>query len=132
MTSIQKVETSKAPDPKGSYSQAIKAGDFLFVSGQIPIDPQTRTLVEHSIEAQTIQVLNNIKAILDAEGLSFENVVKCEVYLKDMKDFETMNRIYGELFSHSIKPARQTLQVVKIPLDALIEISCIAYCKKQF
>ena len=130
MASIQKVETSKAPDPKGSYSQAIKAGDFLFVSGQIPIDPKTGALIEQSIESQTTQVLNNIEAILKVEGLNFENVVKCEVYLKDMKDFETMNRIYGERFSHSIKPARQTLQVVKIPLDALIEISCIAYCKQ--
>jgi len=127
MSGLKKVETSHAPAALGPYSQAVKAGSFLFISGQIPIDPQTGELVERTIEAQTKQVLNNIAAILKAEGLLFKSVVKSEVYLKDMQDFQKMNEIYAENFSFSIKPARQTVQVAQLPLDVLVEISCIAY-----
>jgi 2-iminobutanoate/2-iminopropanoate deaminase len=127
MSQLKKVETSNAPAALGPYSQAVKAGSFLFISGQIPIDPKTGAVVERTIEAQTKQVLNNIEAILEAEGLLFKHVVKSEIYLKDMQDFQKMNELYAEKFSFSIKPARQTLQVAKLPLDVLIEISCIAY-----
>jgi len=127
MTLIKKIETSKAPTAKGAYSQAIKAGSFLFLSGQIPINPQTNELVERTIESQTKQVLDNIEAILQEAGLSLINVAKSEVYLKDMQDFQKMNEIYEQRFSSPIKPARVTIQVAKLPLDALIEISCIAY-----
>lgn len=127
MTTLKRIETSQAPTPKGPYSQAVKAGSFLFVSGQIPINPLTNEVVENTIEAQTTQVLDNIEAVLQAEGLFFKNVVKVEVYLKDMNDFQEMNKLYAQRFSFSIQPARQTLQVAKLPLDVLLEISCIAY-----
>lgn len=126
---MQKIETSKAPDAKGPYSQAIKAGPFLFISGQIPIDPKTGELVDRTIEAQTKQVLDNIEAILQAAGLNLTHVAKTEVFLKDMEDFSVMNGIYAERFSSSVQPARQTIQASKLPLDVLIEISCIAYAE---
>lgn len=130
MTFMKKVETENAPKAIGPYSQAILANGFLFVSGQIPIDPKTGELVAPTIRTQTTQVLNNIEAILKAAGLGFEHVVKTEVFLKDMQDFKEMNALYAERFAHSIKPARQAFQVAKLPMDALIEISCIAVCSK--
>ena len=128
---IEKIETEHAPKAIGPYSQAILAGDYLFVSGQIPIDPKTGNLVEDAIEAQTRQVLDNIQAILEARGLTFEHVVKTEVFLKDMQDFQAMNAVYAKAFSYPIKPARQAFQVAKLPLDVRVEISCIAYVSKQ-
>ncbi|MBX9923310.1 MAG: Rid family detoxifying hydrolase [Rhabdochlamydiaceae bacterium] len=124
---MKKIETSNAPDPKGPYSQAVKAGPFLFVSGQIPIDPKTGELADRTIEAQTKQVLDNIEAILKTEGLGFDDVAKTEVFLKDIQDFPVMNALYAQRFSSSVKPARQTIEASKLPLDVLIEISCIAY-----
>lgn len=124
---ITKIATDQAPNAIGPYSQAVCAGSYIFVSGQIAIDPVLGKLAGHTIEQQTIQVLHNIEAILADQGLTLENVVKTEVYLKDLKDFAAMNAIYGEKFSYLIKPARATLQVSKLPLDALIEISCIAF-----
>ncbi len=112
--------------PIGPYSHAVKAAGLLFVSGQIPVDPQTGKVVEGGIEAQTQQVIDNLEAVLRSEGLTLENVVKTEVYLKNMDDFKTMNMVYAERFSHSKKPARQAMQVGKLPLDVLVEISCIA------
>jgi 2-iminobutanoate/2-iminopropanoate deaminase len=126
---FKKIETEKAPKAIGPYSQAILAGDFLFISGQIPINPKTGKVEESTIEGQTAQVLANIKAILETLGLSFEHVVKTEIYLKDMQDFQVVNAIYAEKFSHPNKPARQTMQVGKLPLDVLLEISCIAYIR---
>lgn len=123
---LRKVETEKAPRPSGPYSQAISFDRLLFVSGQIPIDPRSGNIMDHTIEGQTRQVLANIEAILKAEGLGFEHVVKVEVYLKDIADFKIVNSIYAEKFSHPIKPARQMLQVARLPMDSLIEISCIA------
>jgi 2-iminobutanoate/2-iminopropanoate deaminase len=120
------VRTSEAPQVIGPYSQAVQAGQFLFVSGQLALDPVSNKLVGTTIEEQTTQVLNNIEAILQAQGLSFKDVVKAEVYLKDMNDFKGMNGVYAARFSHAIKPARQAMQVARLPLDALIEISCIA------
>lgn len=124
---LHKVETEHAPKAIGPYSQAVRAGDFLFISGMIPIDPKTDKLVEHTIQAQTRQVLENIGAILKAEGLSFENVVKSEVFLKDMNEFQEMNAVYAEKFSHAVKPARYTVEVARLPKDVKVEISCTAH-----
>lgn len=124
---MQKVQTFEAPKPRGPYSQAVQAGSYLFVAGQIPLNPKTEKLVEGSIQEQTRQVIANIEAILAAKNLSLKNVVKAEVYLKDLNDFTAMNAIYSEKFSHEIKPARVTIQVSRLPMDSLIEISCIAW-----
>lgn len=124
---ITQIVTEQAPKAIGPYSQGIQAGSFIFVSGQIALNPTTGKLAGESIEEQTKQVLKNIEAILAARGVTLENVVKTEVYLKDLKDFQVMNGIYGEKFSYAIKPARATIQVSKLPLDALIEISCVAF-----
>lgn len=124
---ILQVITDNAPKAIGPYSQAVAAGPFLFVSGQIPIDPKTGKLVENTIQAQTRQVLDNIEAILKSQDLSWEHVVKMEVYLKDLGDFAEMNVIYTERIQTPVKPARQAMQVAKLPLDVRIEISCIAY-----
>ncbi len=127
---VQKIETPDAPKAIGPYSQAVVAGGFLFVSGQIPIDPKEGKIVDLTIQGQTKQVLENIEAILKKAGLGFADVVKTEVYLKDMGDFQEMNKIYAQTFSCPIKPARQAMQVGKLPMDALVEISCIAKTKK--
>lgn len=124
---MQEVHTKQAPKAIGPYSQAVKAGELLFVSGQIPIDPQTGKLVEDTIEAQTKQVLSNLQAILEAAGGSLQHVVKTEIYLRDLQDFQAVNALYAEAFCYSVKPARQTMQVSRLPLDARIEISCVAY-----
>ncbi len=124
---IEKIETEQAPKAIGPYSQAVAAGSFLFISGQIPVDPKTGTLVEKTIEKQTTQVFDNLEAILQAKNLNFSHVVKMEVYLKDMQDFAAVNAIYSQRVQSSVLPARQAMQVAKLPLDALIEISCIAH-----
>lgn len=129
---IIKIATDQAPNAIGPYSQAICAGAYVFVSGQIAIDPAIGKLAGETIEEQTKQVLKNIEAILAAQGLTLENVVKTEVYLKDLKDFSVMNSIYAEKFSYVIKPARATVQISKLPLDALVEISCIAFIPDAF
>lgn len=126
-TGIIPVATEEAPRAIGPYSQATKAGSYMFISGQIALDPKTGHLVEGKIEEQTKQVLKNINMILESQGLTFENVVKTEVYLKDLNDFKSMNGIYAEYFSFETKPARATIEVSKLPMGALIEISCIAY-----
>ena len=121
-----KIETEDAPKAIGPYSQAVRAGDLVFVSGQLPINPKTGKVDESSIEGQTRQVLANLKAILYASGLTFDHVVRTEIYLKDLQDFALVNQFYAEAFTSAIKPARQTMQVAKLPLDVKIEISCIA------
>lgn len=125
------IATEKAPKAIGPYSQAIVAGSYMFLSGQIAIDPTTGKLAGDTIEEQTKQVLKNIEAILAAQGLTLENVVKCEVYLKDLKDFQVMNKAYAEKFSVGAAPARAAIQISKLPLDALIEISCVAFIPAQ-
>jgi 2-iminobutanoate/2-iminopropanoate deaminase len=127
--SLRKIETKKAPQAIGPYSQAVAAGQFLFISGQIPINPQTGTVTAVTIEEQTTQVIDHIEAILQAAGLSLKDLVKTEIYLKDMATFPQVNAIYAARFNHPIQPARQTMQVGKLPLDVLIEISAIAYLK---
>ena len=119
------IQISGAPSPIGPYSQAILVDKALYVSGQIPLDPFTGKLVLESIEASTEQVLKNITALLKEAGMTFEDIVKCSIFLKDMNDFAAMNGVYGSYFG-SIPPARETIQVAKLPLDVNIEISCIA------
>jgi 2-iminobutanoate/2-iminopropanoate deaminase len=119
------VATPDAPAAIGPYSQAIKAGGMLFLSGQIPIDPQTGSLVAGGIEAQTHQVFRNIGEILKAGGATFDNVVSAGVFLADMNDFGRMNEIYATYFS-SPAPARATVQVARLPKDCLVEIQVTA------
>lgn len=126
----KQIETTQAPKAIGPYSQAVSAGGFLFVSGQIPVNPQTGKINETTIEGQTRQVLANLEAVLKAANLSFADVVKTEVFLKEMGDFQKMNALYGEKFTGPVKPARQTIQAARLPMDALIEISCIAMRKE--
>lgn len=118
------VFTDKAPEPIGPYSQAVKAGGFLFISGQIPVDKDGK-LVEGDIKAQTRQVLENIRAILEAAGAGLDDVVKVTVYLKDMNDFGAMNEVYAEYFGSS-KPARAAVEVSRLPKDVRIEVEAIA------
>lgn len=119
------VNTDNAPGAIGPYSQGIKAGGFLFVSGQMPVDPISNAVVEGGIEAQTKQVLENIKAILASEGLTVDSVVKTTVFLKDLNDFQIVNGIYGQYFKEQA-PARACVQVVKLPKDVMVEIEAIA------
>ena len=121
----QAVSTPSAPAAIGPYSQAIRAGQLLFLSGQIPLDPATGKLVEGGVEAQTVQVFKNIEAILKAGGASFDGVVSATVYLADMNDFATVNDIYATYFS-SPAPARATVQVARLPKDCRVEIQVIA------
>ena len=122
------VTTADAPAAIGPYSQAIRAGDYLFVSGQIPLDPATATLVNGPITAQTHRVLQNLGAILAAAGASFDQVVKTTVYLSDMGDFPEMNAVYATYFP-APAPARATVQAARLPRDVRIEIDLIAYLK---
>lgn len=121
----QAVSSESAPRAIGPYSQAIRAGSLLFVSGQIPLDPATGAMVDGDIAAQTHRVFANLKAILEAAGGSFEHVVRTTVYLADMNDFATVNEIYGTYFS-SPAPARATVQAARLPKDARVEIDVIA------
>lgn len=124
---ITQIVTDHAPKAIGPYSQGIKAGSYVFVSGQIGIDPKTGKLAGETIEIQTKQAIKNMEAILANQGLTLENIVKTDVYLTDLQNFQIMNGIYGEGFSYAIKPARATVQVSKLPMGALVEISCFAY-----
>jgi len=119
------VKTAAAPEAIGPYSQAIKANGFLFISGQIPVDPQTGQMTAVDAVAQTKQVMENLKAILNAEGLSFIDVVKTTIYLTDIVDFARMNEVYGTYFD-SDPPARATVQVAALPKGAKVEIEAIA------
>ncbi len=119
------IQIAGAPAPLGPYSQAILKNDTLYVSGQIPLNPVTGELSTTSIEEATHQVLKNIEALLKEAGMNFENIVKCSIFLKDLNDFNLVNGIYGSYFNE-IPPARETVQVAKLPLDVPIEISCIA------
>ena len=122
------LSTPNAPAAIGPYSQAIRAGDFLFVSGQIPLDPATGTLIQGDIAEQTHRVLRNLAAILEAAGASFQHVVKTTVYLADMSEFAAMNEIYGTYFP-APAPARATVQAARLPRDVRVEIDLIAYLK---
>lgn len=119
------INTDKAPKAIGPYSQGVKVGDFIFVSGQIPLDPGTGVVVSGDIDAQTERVLNNISAVLDAAGSSLEDVVKTTVYLKDMADFPKFNECYERFFIRN-PPARATVEVSRLPRDVRIEIDAVA------
>lgn len=119
------IATADAPQAIGPYSQAIKSGNLLFASGQIPIDPATGNVVAGDISAQTRQVFTNIAGVLKAAGASFDNVVKTTVFLADMGDFAAMNAVYGEFFA-APAPARSTVQVARLPRDAKVEIEIVA------
>ena len=119
------IKIKNAPAPVGPYSQAILAGETLYVSGQIPLDPNTGKLISGNISLCTTQVMNNIKSLLEAAEMNLNNVVKCSIFLKDMNDFEKVNKVYSGYFS-STPPARETVQVSKLPLDVDVEISCVA------
>ena len=119
------IRTSDAPDPIGPYSQAVKAGGMLFVSGQVAINPATGDLVTTDIIAETKQVMKNLEAILLEAGASFDQVVKCSIFVKDMNNFATINQVYGESFADN-PPARETVEVSRLPKDVNVEISCIA------
>jgi len=127
MDKIKKIETNSAPQVIGPYSQAILKDSFLFISGQLPLDPLTGKLVEPDILIQVNQVLDNIAAILSAASTHWHQVVKCEIFLKNMSDFQIVNQEYGKRVSLTTPPARQTIQAAALPLDALVEISCIAH-----
>jgi len=119
------IQTEGAPKAIGPYSQAIQAGNFLFLSGQIPLDPKSGELVKGDIRKQTQQVLENIKGILESQGLGTENVVKATLFLKDIGNFNQVNEVYANYFPSS-PPARSTVEVAKLPRDADIEIEVIA------
>lgn len=123
------VTTPHAPGAIGPYSQAIRAGDFVFLSGQIPLDPGTGQLVAGGIVEQTHQVLKNLGAVLEAAGASYARVVKTTVYLADMGEFAAMNEIYGTYFS-TPAPARATVQAARLPRDVRVEIDVVAYLGK--
>jgi len=119
------VSTNEAPAAIGPYSQAVRSGRFLFCSGQIPLDPKSGEIVSGDIAAQTRRVLDNIAAVLRAEGLTFDNVVKTTVFLTDLGDFQTVNEIYGSYFKQE-PPARSTVQISALPKGAKLEIEVIA------
>ncbi len=119
------VLTDRGPKPIGPYSQAIRANGFLYVSGQVALDPKTGELAGADIRLQTERVLQNLKGILEAAGVNLGHVVKTTVFLKDMNDFPAMNEVYGGYFK-AAPPARSTVQVSRLPKDALVEIEVIA------
>ena len=125
MSAKKIISSSAAPPAVGPYSQAVKANNLLFLSGQLPLDPKTGTIVGDDIETQTKQVINNIKAVLSATGLTLTNVVKTTVFMKDLQHFQKMNGVYKEFFTQDA-PARSTFQVANLPMNALIEIESIA------
>jgi 2-iminobutanoate/2-iminopropanoate deaminase len=119
------IASEKAPKAVGPYSQAVRVGNLIFLSGQIPLDPLSGHLVEGGIQPQTERVLENIRAVLEAAGLTFENVVKTTVYLKSLTEFVPMNEVYARYFP-SDSPARSTVEVARLPRDVSVEIDAIA------
>ena len=121
----QVIHTDKAPKAIGPYSQAVKAGNMLFVSGQVPFVPETMEIVEGDVKAQTAQSLKNVQAILTEAGLDFSHVVKSTVFIKDMNEFAQINEVYAEFFGEN-KPARACVEVARLPRDVKVEIEVIA------
>ena len=119
------INSDNAPAPIGPYSQAVMAGDILYISGQIPFDQVTREMINENITEETHQVMKNIEAILSEAGLGFEHIVKCSIFIKDMNLFSTINEAYGIYFKTN-PPARETVEVARLPKDVNVEISCIA------
>ena len=121
----QIILTDQAPAPIGPYSQAVRAGNTVYVSGQIPLDAAGQ-LVPGDVAARTHQVLKNLTAVLAAAGLQLTDVVKCSIFVKDLGHFATINQVYGTYFADATAPARETVEVARLPRDVQVEISCIA------
>ncbi len=119
------IYSALAPEPIGPYSQAIRTGNLVFLSGQIAIDKTTGKIVNGDIEGETRQVMKNLGEILKAGGMNFSHVVKCTIFLRDMGDFPKVNEVYGQYFTQD-PPARETVEVSRLPKDVNVEISCIA------
>lgn len=122
------IQTDRAPSAIGPYSQAVKAGGFIFTSGQVAIDPQTGILITGDIKAQTQRVMDNLSVVLEAGGCNFNHVVKATVYLADISDFSAFNEIYGQYFTQA-PPARSAFQVAALPLGALVEVEMVAVAR---
>ena len=120
------IKTENAPKPIGPYNQAVIAGNYMFISGQIALNPTNGELITSEIKKETTQVMENLKAILSEASLTFENVVKTTIFLSDMNDFSSVNEIYGSYLNNSTAPARETVQVSKLPVGVNVEISMIA------
>jgi len=118
--------TKNAPAPIGPYNQAVLVGSMLYTSGQIAINPNTGNLVTATIEDETLQVMQNLDAILQEASMTFENVIKCTIYISDMNNFAKINQVYGSFFNEETAPARETVQVACLPKNVNIEISLIA------
>lgn len=121
------INTEKAPGAIGPYSQAIKAGDLIFTSGQLPIDPVSGTFAGDDIRTQTRQCLKNVEAVLSAAGLTMGDIVKTTVFLSDMNNFAAMNEIYADFFAGTVFPARSAVEVARLPKDSLVEIEAVAF-----
>lgn len=120
------IKTENAPAPIGPYSQAVMTGNMLYTSGQIAIDPKTGELVQESIEEETEQVMENLKALLEAAGMGFDEVIKTTIFISDMHQFSRINAVYGRYFNEETAPARETVQVAALPKFVNVEISVIA------
>lgn len=120
------IKTENAPKPIGPYNQAVIAGNYMYISGQIALNPKNGELITGEIKKETTQVMENLKAILSEASLTFENVVKTTIFLSDMNDFSSVNEIYGSYLNNSTAPARETVQVSKLPVGVNVEISMIA------
>jgi 2-iminobutanoate/2-iminopropanoate deaminase len=127
---IERLTPPGSPAPRGPYSPAVRAGDFVFVSGQLPIDAATNNVVSNSVAEQTRQTIENLQAALSAAGAGLADVVKCSVFLADIRDFAAMNEVYAEFFGEA-KPARSTVQAVLPSSEARVEIDCIAYAPRD-
>jgi len=128
---IESILTENAPAPIGPYSQAIRAGEWLFCSGQIALDPQTSQIVSGGVKEQTEQVMKNLVAVLERAGCAVDDIVKTTIFLKSMSDFPIVNEVYGSYFNESYAPApaRATVEVARLPKDVLVEIDCIAWAR---
>ena len=120
------VKTNKAPEPVGPYNQAVIHNNTMYISGQIALNPYTKELVTNDLKNETMLVMNNLKAILENKNLSFDNVLKSTIFLRDMGNFKVVNEIYGSFFKSGEEPARETVEVSKLPLNVNVEISMIA------
>lgn len=120
------INTPNAPAPIGPYNQAVLSGNTLYISGQVAFNPKTMVLVMDDIKTETKQVMENLKAILETANMTFENVVKTSIFLSDMNNFVMVNEVYGQYFNSETAPARETVQVARLPKDVNVEISMIA------
>ena len=120
------INTPNAPSPIGPYNQAVLSNNVLYISGQIPLEPGSMKLIEGSLEDETTQVMRNLKAVLEATRMTFENVVKTSIFLSDMNNFNAVNKIYGSYFTEETAPARETFEVANLPKFVRVEISMIA------